>query len=94
MRANISRARARRISRSAVSSSSTKSVNEVCFSAACCASAVYCAVTPQSRMADHWSRLSLRSAMPVFFKDLQICLKFAHASPFRAPRWRSNYLNK
>ena len=32
----------------------------------------------QSRLADQWSRLSLRSATPVFFKDLQICLKFAH----------------
>ena len=32
----------------------------------------------QSRIADEWSRLSLRSATPVFFKDLQICLKFAH----------------
>src|SRR5579859_4936622 len=32
----------------------------------------------QSRIADHWSQLSLRSATPVFFKDLQICLKFAH----------------
>src|SRR5208282_2059881 len=49
MRANISRARARRDSRSALSSSSTKSVNEVCFSAAFCASAVYCAATPPSR---------------------------------------------
>jgi 3-hydroxyisobutyrate dehydrogenase-like beta-hydroxyacid dehydrogenase len=32
----------------------------------------------QSRIADHWSQLSLRSATPVFFKGLQICLKFAH----------------
>jgi 3-hydroxyisobutyrate dehydrogenase-like beta-hydroxyacid dehydrogenase len=31
----------------------------------------------QSRLADQWSRLSLRSATPVFFKDLQICLKVA-----------------
>ena len=32
----------------------------------------------QSRIADQWSQLSLRSATPVFFKDLPICLKFAH----------------
>jgi 2-hydroxy-3-oxopropionate reductase len=39
----------------------------------------------QSRIADHWSRLSLRSATPVFFKDLQICLKFAHQLGLSVP---------
>jgi len=32
----------------------------------------------QSRIADHWSQVSLRSAIPLFYKDLKICLKFAH----------------
>jgi 3-hydroxyisobutyrate dehydrogenase-like beta-hydroxyacid dehydrogenase len=39
----------------------------------------------QSRLADHWSQLSLRSATPVFFKDLQICLKFAHELGLSVP---------
>jgi 2-hydroxy-3-oxopropionate reductase len=39
----------------------------------------------QSRIADHWSQLSLRSATPVFFKDLQICLKFAHELGISVP---------
>ena len=39
----------------------------------------------QSRIADHWSQLSLRSATPVFFKDLQICLKFAHQLGISVP---------
>jgi 3-hydroxyisobutyrate dehydrogenase-like beta-hydroxyacid dehydrogenase len=39
----------------------------------------------QSRIADHWSQLSLRSATPVFFKDLQICLKFAHQLGLSVP---------
>jgi len=32
----------------------------------------------QSRLADRWSKLSIRSATPALFKDLQICLNFAH----------------
>jgi 3-hydroxyisobutyrate dehydrogenase-like beta-hydroxyacid dehydrogenase len=33
----------------------------------------------QSRIADHWFELSLRSfAIPTFYKDLQLCLGFAH----------------
>jgi 3-hydroxyisobutyrate dehydrogenase-like beta-hydroxyacid dehydrogenase len=39
----------------------------------------------QSRIADRWSRLSLKSATPVFFKDLQICLKFAHELGLSVP---------
>ncbi len=39
----------------------------------------------QSRIADHWSRLSIRSATPVFYKDLQICLKFAHELGLSVP---------
>jgi 2-hydroxy-3-oxopropionate reductase len=39
----------------------------------------------QSRIADHWSQLSLRSATPVFYKDLQICLKFAHQLGLSVP---------
>jgi 3-hydroxyisobutyrate dehydrogenase-like beta-hydroxyacid dehydrogenase len=39
----------------------------------------------QSRIADHWSQLSLRSATPVFFKDLKICLKFAHELGLSVP---------
>ncbi len=39
----------------------------------------------QSRIADQWSRLSLHSATPVFFKDLQICLKFAHELGLSVP---------
>jgi 3-hydroxyisobutyrate dehydrogenase-like beta-hydroxyacid dehydrogenase len=39
----------------------------------------------QSRIADHWSQLSLRSATPVFYKDLQICLKFAHELGLSVP---------
>ena len=54
-RANISRARARRDSRSATSSSSRKSVNEVRFSAAVWASAGYCAAIPPSRSSLHSS---------------------------------------
>jgi hypothetical protein len=33
----------------------------------------------QSRMADNWSQLRIAPhSTPVFFKDLQVCLKFAH----------------
>jgi 3-hydroxyisobutyrate dehydrogenase-like beta-hydroxyacid dehydrogenase len=39
----------------------------------------------QSRIADHWSQLSLRSAAPTFFKDLKICLKFAHELGLAVP---------
>jgi len=39
----------------------------------------------QSRIADHWSQVSLRIATPVFFKDLQICLKFAHELGLSVP---------
>jgi len=39
----------------------------------------------QSRIADRWSRLALRSATPVFYKDLQICLKFAHELGLSVP---------
>jgi 3-hydroxyisobutyrate dehydrogenase-like beta-hydroxyacid dehydrogenase len=39
----------------------------------------------QSRIADQWSRLSLKSATSVFFKDLQICLKFAHELGLSVP---------
>jgi 3-hydroxyisobutyrate dehydrogenase-like beta-hydroxyacid dehydrogenase len=39
----------------------------------------------QSLIADQWSRLSLKSATPVFFKDLQICLKFAHELGLSVP---------
>ena len=39
----------------------------------------------QSRIADHWSQVSLRSATPLFYKDLQICLKFAHELGLSVP---------
>lgn len=39
----------------------------------------------QSRLADRWSQLSLQSATPVFYKDLQICLKFAHQLGLSVP---------
>ncbi|MBV1879070.1 MAG: NAD(P)-dependent oxidoreductase [Pseudomonadales bacterium] len=33
----------------------------------------------QSRMADHWSKLNLgQHSQEVFYKDLQVCLKYAH----------------
>jgi len=39
----------------------------------------------QSRIADHWSQLSLRSATPIFFKDLKICIKFANELGLSVP---------
>jgi 2-hydroxy-3-oxopropionate reductase len=39
----------------------------------------------QSRIADQWSQLSLRAATPVFFKDLPMCLKFAHELGLSVP---------
>jgi 3-hydroxyisobutyrate dehydrogenase-like beta-hydroxyacid dehydrogenase len=39
----------------------------------------------QSRIADHWSQVSLRSATPLFYKDLKICLKFAHELGLSVP---------
>ena len=39
----------------------------------------------QSRVADHWSQVSLRSSLPALFKDLRICLKFAHELNLSVP---------
>jgi 3-hydroxyisobutyrate dehydrogenase-like beta-hydroxyacid dehydrogenase len=39
----------------------------------------------QSRIADHWSQVSLRSSTPLFYKDLKICLKFAHELGLSVP---------
>jgi 3-hydroxyisobutyrate dehydrogenase-like beta-hydroxyacid dehydrogenase len=40
----------------------------------------------QSWIADHWFQLDLRGhAIPVFYKDLQLCLAFAHEMGIAAP---------